>query len=85
MVDVEEIVRKLSKAQRAYLCGEARDISNPPVWFLHGEEVMRPRYRRTRISLYGLGLLERGRFGSTMFTQLGLRVRDHLLSSKEGE
>jgi len=76
---VEEVAKGLTKAQRAIVGGQCRDIGNPPTWFLVWPEHREKRSARTFAALTRLGIIEQTRFGPTSLTPLGLAVRRHIL------
>jgi hypothetical protein len=80
MTDVAAIAAKLTKAQRAIVGGDCRDIGNPPVWFLVWPDHSSLRGAKTLAILTRLGVVERTRFGPTSLTPMGLTVRAHILS-----
>lgn len=87
MTDPTEIARVaagLTRAQRAIVGGECRDIGNPKTWFLVWPEYREKRNQRTFAALTRVGVIEQTRFGPTSLTETGLAVRDHILREKSG-
>jgi hypothetical protein len=79
--DVAGIAKGLTKAQRAIVAGECRDIGNPAVWYLVWPDHSSLRGAKTLAILTRLGIVERTRFGPTSLTLAGLAARALLLSS----
>ena len=79
------IAAGLSEAQRRYLLGEMRPIGNPACYILCGEDATKRATTPTRVVLTRGKIIEPGRFGPTMLTELGIQVRALLQDRDDGE
>lgn len=81
-IQAQAVAEKLTKAQRRYMRGDARQIGNPAVTILIGADARAPKTAPTRRALYRWKLTETGRFGPTSLTPLGEQVRRILQDTK---
>lgn len=73
-----EIARGLTEAQRRALLGDARWIGFPERLILIGSRSQMIKLTPTLAVLTRNGLIEKGRFGPTMVTEIGIAVREYL-------